>query len=473
MPFPILAGKAIVDTGFDVANSCRINDGDDAYMHKTPGSEGDRDKWTFSAWVKLGRVSGGTQMVLLNGYSSSSNETRIYFSNQRLEFYNYVSDTTSGKGRYKTDKLFRDPSAWYHIVFTWDSENGTAGNRIRIYVNGTEETSFNVEENPDSGTDTFIADDVKHWLGRSGTGENFDGYLAEVCLCDGEAYAASDFGEFDEDSPTIWKPKDVSGLTFGTTGFYLDFEDSSNLGNDANGGTDFTEVNLAAADQAVDSPTNNFCVINPLQAQADDLTFAEGNCKITNTGNTWRSSYGTFGPSGGKWYFEIKCQASSDYERFGIVDADAMNKQSADGRYDDTGYNSRGYGYGSDGQKTNNGGSPTWGNSWDAGDILACAYDLDNGKLYFSKGGTFQESGDPTSGGTGTGSAYDIDTGYFYIPALAHYGSGSSMEFNFGGCSAFTVSSANQDGNGYGNFEYAVPSGYLALCTKNLGSDGG
>tara|TARA_X000001388_G_C2172507_1_gene100383 strand:- start:68 stop:706 length:639 start_codon:yes stop_codon:yes gene_type:complete len=212
--------------------------------------------------------------------------------------------------------------------------------------------------------------------------------------------------------------------------------------------------------------------MNPLQAQADDLTFAQGNLKITNTGNAWRSSYGTFGSANGKFYFEVKCQASSDYERFGIVDADAMNKQSADGRYDDVGYNSRGYGYGSDGEKTNNGGSPSWGNAWGAGDILGCAFDLTNGKLYFSKNGTFQESGDPTSGSTGTGSAYDIDTGYVYIPALAHYGSGSSMEFNFGGCPSFSISSGNADANGYGNFEYAPPTGYFSLCTKNLAEYG-
>ena len=472
----LLGTNSIKDTGYDVANSCRFNVGDAPVLSKTSGTPTNALKWTFSAWVKISGI--GNDTFLLDFNTDANNRSQIGFqdSDKAIIVYEKVSGSTSQL--LQTSAQFRDPSAWLNIVVSCDRTLGTDTERTKIYVNGTRLTSFSTADGgpnyPAQDTNGIINTAVSTLVGKYSQSTLFyDGYLAEVVFIDGSALAPTSFGEFDEDSPTIWKPIDVSGLTFGTNGFYLDFEDSANLGNDANGGTDFTATNLAAADQATDTPTNNFCTMNPLQAQANDLTFAEGNCKITNTGNTWRSSYGTLAPSSGKWYFEVKCQASSDYERFGIVDTDMMNLQSADGRYDDTGYNSRGYGYGSDGQKTNNGGSPSWGNAWGAGDILACAYDLDNGKLYFSKGGTFQESGDPTSGSTGTGSAYDIDTGYFYIPALAHYGSGSSMEFNFGGCSAFTVSSANQDGNGYGNFEYAVPSGYLALCTKNLGSDGG
>jgi len=476
MPLPTIPSGNVasqIPTGFDVDNSCRFNDGDSASLSRASGTPTSTRKFTISFWVK--KSGQGADQFLVSSFTDANNRMAVSFdTNDRLECNCHVSGSIII--RRNPTRKFRDYSAWYHIVFAVDTTQSTASDRAKVYVNGELQTVFENTTDPSLNADANVSGD--HFIGAYDNGGTpalfFDGYLAEVFFVDGSQLAATSFGEFDEDSPTIWKPKDVSGLTFGTNGFYLDFEDSGDLGDDESGNTnDFTETNLAATDQATDTPTNNFCVINPLQAQADDLTFAEGNCKITNTGNTWRSSYGTFGPTGGKWYFEIKCQASSDYERFGIVDADAMNKQSADGRYDDTGYNSRGYGYGSDGQKTNNGGSPSWGNSWDAGDILGCAYDLDNGKLYFSKNGTWQESGDPTSGGTGTGSAYDIDTGYFYIPALAHYGSGSSMEFNFGGCSAFTVSSANQDGNGYGNFEYAVPSGYLALCTKNLGSDGG
>ncbi len=461
--------SATASTGYDVANSCRFNRADSPTLLKAFGTPTNQDQWTFSIWCK--RSGLGTTQNLCGCQSSGTKLTSLRFdTDNALNFYDYNGGYT---GQIKTNRLFRDVSSWYHIVIVWDSGNATAGDRMKMYVNGVEETSFSADSNPTQDLDSDMNTSGENLdIGHTNDGNYFDGYLAEAVFVDGQALTPTSFGEFSEDSPTIWMPKDVSELTFGTNGGYYDFEASDNLGNDANGGTDLTEANLDATDQATDTPTNNFCTMNPLQAQANDLTFVEGNCKITNTDNTWRSSYGTFGPTSGKWYFEVNCQASSGYERFGIVDADAMNKQSADGRYDDVGYNSRGYANASEGSKNNNGGGTPWGDTWTAGDILACAYDLDNGKLYFSKNGTWQDSGDPTSGATGTGSAYDIDTGYFYIPALAHYGSGSSMEFNFGGSPAFTVSSANQDADGYGNFEYAVPSGYYALCTKNLAEYG-
>ena len=474
---PILSGNvaSALPTGYNVDNSIRFNDGDSAFLSKTFSGAGTRTKYTISVWVKRAAI-GSTQCIFSAG-TGANNSMTISFNgaDNRLYWNSYSNDGANYDYFLNTTRRFRDVSAWYHIVCAFDSTQGTSSNRQKIYINGVQETVFTTETYSGSYSD-YAFNNILHEIGQDvGAGSRFfDGYMAEFCAIDGLQLAPTDFGEYDEDSPTIWKPKDVSGLTFGTNGFYLDFENSSELGTDVSGNSNtFTENNLDATDQATDTCTNNFCTMNPLQAQADDLTFAQGNLKITNTGNAWRSSYGTFGSANGKFYFEVKCQASSDYERFGIVDADAMNKQSADGRYDDVGYNSRGYGYGSDGQKTNNGGSPSWGNAWGAGDILGCAFDLTNGKLYFSKNGTFQESGDPTSGSTGTGSAYDIDTGYVYIPALAHYGSGSSMEFNFGGCPSFSISSGNADANGYGNFEYAPPTGYYALCTKNLAEYGG
>ena len=464
--------SATAATTYTVANSCRFNDDDSAYMHKTPGSEGDRAKWTFSVWFKMGRVSGGVQQVFLNSYSSSSNESRIYILNGTIQFYNWVSSATDGY--YITTRVLRDPSAWYHLVMSWDSDNGTAGNRIRIYINGVEETTFSTESNPSSGSDTFIADDVKHWLGRSGTGEYFDGYMAEVALCDGQTYTPSDFGEFDEDSPTIWKPKDISGLTFGTTGFYLDFEASGNLGNDANGGTDFTEVNLAAVDQATDTPTNNFCTINPLNyGTATGITLSEGNLTATTaSGTTWYPGYGTLGFLGtGKWYYEMKVTvlAGSSYTYMGIVDADQMTN--ADGTFSSK---SRGYGYNQGGEKGNNNSDASYGDAFTTGDVISMAYN--NGTIWFGKNGTWQNSatGAEIAAGTTTNCAYTgIDTTKVFLPAVQMYGGTTTDSFNFGGCPSFAISSSQADDNGYGNFEYDVPAGCLALCTKNLGSDGG
>ena len=473
---PILSGNvaSALPSGYEVANSCRFNVGDDPKLSRTSpnSSPTNADKFTFSCWIKRS-VLGARQQIYDTYNGSSGGQFQIYFKDDdtlRIQVWN-----SSSQAEFIPNRKFRDVSAWMNIIFAYDSTPSTpSSSSIKLFINGTQETSFATETYPSQNTDgEFAIQNHIQMIGNdNGNSRDCGLYLTEVVGVDGQALAQTQFGEFDEDSPTIWKPRDVSGINVGTLGFYLDFEDSSNLGNDVSGVGDFTATNLDATDQATDTCTNNFCTMNPLQAQADDLTFAQGNLKITNTGNAWRSSYGTFGSANGKFYFEVKCQASSDYERFGIVDADAMDKQSADGRYDDVGYNSRGYGYGSDGEKTNNGGSPSWGNAWGAGDILGCAFDLTNGKLYFSKNGTFQESGDPTSGSTGTGSAYDIDTGYVYIPALAHYGSGSSMEFNFGGCPSFSISSGNADANGYGNFEYAPPTGYFSLCTKNLAEYG-
>mgnify|MGYP006404595149 CR=1 FL=1 len=239
----IIPANSAADTAYSVDNSCRFNDGDTAHLKRTFGSEGDRTEWTFSCWIKRGIL--GTQQQI---FGSGNNATHLYFeSNDTLKL---GLETSSGDKVIQTNRVFRDCSAWYHIVANYDSNEATTGNRMRIYVNGVEETSFSTETQPSSGESTAtISDNVEHNIGYrtvTSAGLPFDGYMAEVVFIDGDQLTPTSFGEFNSDSPTIWQPIDVSGLTFGTNGFYLDFEDSSNLGNDANGGTDWTEVNLAA-----------------------------------------------------------------------------------------------------------------------------------------------------------------------------------------------------------------------------------
>ena len=452
---------------YEVANSCRFNRADTAYMHKTPSSTGNRDVWSWSAWIK--RSTLGALQVIFEAGDGGSNYTQIAFnSSDQLDFQD------DGGGRLKTNRLFRDVSAWYHLLIVFNSADGTAGDRMRIYVNGTEETSFvtddtaNVAQNEDSEMN------LSSRVIRLGYGNEddyaFGGYMAEVVLLDGTAATPTSFGEFDEDSPTIWKPKDVSGLTFGTNGFYLDFEDSANLGNDKNGGTDLTEVNLAAADQATDTPTNNFATINPLHFGSDNgtVTMSEGNLKFSNSGNdTFRSS--TMAVSTGKWYAEFKLTGTATGSGVGINSGNQVAY---------IGSNSYDYIFGFNGIVYNN--DSNAGGSFAApatNDIVGVAVDLDNNKIYWSENGSFLNSGDPTSGATGTGAisvtaSSSNGTGFYHF-AVGDAGSGTvSFECNFGGCPAFTVSSGNADANGYGNFEYAVPSGYYALCTKNLAEFG-
>ena len=479
----IIPANTLADAAFSVDNSCRFNDGDSAYMHKTPDSTTNIKKWTLSLWVKLGDMASRECLLWASSDGGSSDYVEIQFKADRTLNWQVKGSSGTTPSVLETTRLFRDPSAWYHLVFVWDSDNGTAGNRQRIYVNGTEETVFNTDTNPSSGDGSVIlTSGVEMDLGKQhGTTHYFDGYMAEVALCDGQTYAASDFGEFDEDSPTIWKPKDISGLTFGTHGFYLDFEASDNLGNDANGGTDLTEVNFAAADQATDTPTNNFCTLNPLDNYYDPATFSEGNLSITTETDGRSFKTGTFGISKGKWYWEIFRRNANGHTELGIA---GMPSDAAD---DHLGKDAFTYAvHSDDGQWFTNDSGSSFVSAHNSGGtypnhVVSIALDLDNNKFYFGINGTWENSGDPTSGATGTGAkaiaaASTTPTGLWF-PAVSdkHNAYNIQLDMNFGGTSAFgatAVASANQDGNGYGNFEFAVPSGYYALCTKNLAEYG-
>ena len=485
MPLPTIPSGNVfssLPTGYTVANSCRFNDGDSPQLEMDMGDNPTLEtKYSFSCWLKLGQL-GTNRCILGEGVGLTAQGDFRIGTDDKLA----ISERLASEARYDitTTRVFRDVGAWYNIILIFDSTQSTASDRVKIYVNGVRETAFD-------GTPTYPAEDADSQMNQGGalmqvgcqhvhdgSFRNFmDGYMAEVVFIDGTAYAHTDFGEFDEDSPNIWKPKDVSSLTFGANGYYLDFEDSSNLGNDANGGTDFTETNLAATDQMIDTPTNNFPVINVLNNMAStQMVITEGNLhKSTQTSKYWDSVYGTMGASSGKWYYEMKITNvnSGDVGNMfiGIVDVDQMDNATS-GHYKFVNQ-SRGYGYfGQNGNKDNNSSSSSFGGTWGAvDDIVGCAFDLDNLKIYFSKDGTLQNSGDPTSGATGTGSAYDLASGYTYLPAIGvHYGD-DHFDLNFGS-PINTISSGNADGNGYGNFEYAVPSGYYALCTKNLAEYG-
>jgi len=286
--------------------------------------------------------------------------------------------------------------------------------------------------------------------------------MAEVCYIDGSQLAATSFGEFDEDSPTIWKPKDVSGLTFGTNGFYLDFEASGNLGNDANGGTDLTEVNLAATDQATDTPTNNFCTMNTL-IPTSNVTFSEGNCKIVSDASNpmTGAGVGTFGLTAGKWYYEVKIASLVDNHTHGAVSELTTELYTNVGAIqNDTGVTSWINGDGGEVVVDGTATTADYGLYTD-GQIMGVALDIDNYNITYLRNGSALVSD------------FNMSTTRGTIFPLIKTGVNTTSEVNFGGCSAFSISSAQSDENGYGNFEYAPPSGYLALCSKNLGSDGG
>ena len=466
---------ATAATSFSVDNSCRF-DGSTSCMEKTQGTPSDSDKFTMSFWIK--KSSNGAYRNVMQGMGGGTDYTTCTFnSSDQMDFGNRQGGHV---GRLVTTRVFRDPAAWYHFVCVWDSGNATAGNRMRMYVNGVEETAFATDTNPaEDETPATASGDKIHVGAHNASGYFWDGYMAEVYFCDGQAYAASDFGEFDEDSPTIWKPKDASGdLTFGNNGFYLDFKASDNLGNDANGGTDLAETGLAAIDQTVDTPTNNFCTLNPLDNYHFQSAYTLGNCKIV-TGGSGRETFttGTMGLTAGKWYYEMKISTASNGDYAGFTShvstayndklEDNADKKSIAYRGGDGGLDE---GLAIDGTNTSDN-----FDAYASGDVIGLYIDLDNLEAYCSKNGTVQNS---ATGLTITAAALN-GSGY-YLPGVGDEESDSgTFEVNFGNpVSALT--SAVADANGYGQFEYS-PSGtfdgaskdFLAICTKNLGSDGG
>ena len=454
---PLIIPANSITGGYEVANSLRFDDGSSDYLSRTPASAGNRKTWTWSGWVKRGNITLSiTTTLFAAGPNGSSPRGIIDFDNtDQLRFgVNdgtwYIASTTA---------LFRDPSAWYHIVAQIDFSNATQSDRVKLYVNNVLQTTNSVSW---PSTDQVFNNNVSHQLGRNQLdGSSYlDGYLSEVCFIDGQALDPTSFGEFDEDTG-IWKPISVSGLTFGTNGFYLDFENSGSLGADVSGnGNNFTVNNLTSIDQTTDTPTNNYATGNVLIPST--LTYSDGNLTIQRTTTNWESTGSTIAVTQGKWYAEFKW-ISGTFAMIGVEDMELVSTW--DNEF--MGQTANGRGYGWDGNVRNNGSSSSYGASYSTGDIIGVALDMDNKFVYMSKNGTFQNSGDPTSGATGTGGL--SLSGTEYIIGWSAYNSVISANF---GNPPFTISSGNSDGNGYGNFEYSVPENYYSLNVKNLAEFG-
>jgi hypothetical protein len=461
----ILPANSVVDTGI-VTNSCRFNAADEAAMSKSSLSGGSTTKGTVSVWLKRSTI--GTDQRYWANYGGSASD-RLQFGWQAADkLYIQHGDSV----QFITTRVFRDVSAWYHVVVAIDSTEADNANRVKVYVNGVRETAFDTFNTLTEDGEIFMNND-KIIVGERHTSDLFyDGYLCEVVQLDGTAAAPTSFGEFDSDTPTVWKPIDVSGLTFGTNGFYLDFEDSSNLGNDKSGGTDLTESNLAATDQSTDTCVNNFATMNPLTQSepGNSPTFAENNLKITMTNFDTESVMATMGVKKGKWYWEVKGGWKTSNWGFGIEKASSSNVGFS------VGYTTTSYSFSQNGYKQNASSASQIDSGLSDGDIIGYALDLDNGHFNFSQNGVWY-NGSATESTTFNTSTHDftsLDFGSeFVMPTISGFGdSAITTEINFGNPS-FTISSGNADANDHGNFEYEVPSGYFALCTKNLAEYGG
>jgi len=480
----ILGTNSIKDTGYDVANSVRFDGASSAYLERTFSSSGNTKTFTVSFWVKRTDFATEPDMMsdaqmLFGGQQSSYPAFQILFLHTNDTIF--IKDAQASNNiqlSLKTDLTFRDPSAWYHIVLAVDTTQATASNRAKLYVNGVLQTDLAGENQSGGGSDNPLYPNQNQDLQFNGNEAHYinkyatnyeDMYMAEFVFIDGQQLAADQFGEFDSSSPNIWKPIDVSDLTFGTNGLYLDFQDASALGNDVSGNNnDFTASGLASTDQSTDTCTNNHPTWNPLDNYHAQSTFKEGNLEVRGKGPGIVYSYETYntatmGVSSGKWYWEVKLTGiDSGACQIGIVD----NVPTSSGNQ--MGGRAYGYSYNNGGSVSNNGSSVSGSfSSYTTGDIIGIALNLDDNELTFYKNGTVQNSGTAISI-----TAPANTTSGFYFPAGGDENAGNvTLQANFGS-PPFAISSGNSDANGYGNFEYAVPSGYYTINTKNLAEYG-
>jgi hypothetical protein len=462
MPFVILPTNSI-SGGYDITNSLRFNSGSTDNLTRTPATAGNRRTFTISTWVKRSKL-GTTQQIIvahptLYAFARFQTDDKLYFDGDDAVLYR------------ATTQVFRDVSAWYHIVIAVDTTLATANDRIKIYVNGVQITAFDTTVNPTQNTQTNFNNSTQHWIGCFvDNSQVFDGYMSEFYMIDGQQLTPSSFGETDFDTG-IWKPKAYTG-SYGTNGFYLQFKNSASLGTDSSGnGNTFTVNNLTSIDQTTDTPTNNFATFNPLIKTP--ATFTDGNLSLNNGGDAeYNGSMATIVPTKGKWYAEIKV-TNSQYLQIGFITAQtlidgnrSLYAQSSNIYWQDNNavvpyYLNAVY----QGIATVTGGTNSL-STYTTNDIIMLAMDLDNGYGWFGKNGTWGNSGNPASGTN----AFYLASDYANGTTIYQGGSDAGVSANFGN----PPYSANSytDGAGYGNFSYAVPSGYYSLNTRNLANFG-
>jgi len=441
--------------------SARFNSASSDYLNRTPGSTGNRKTFTMSFWIKRSKLSSNANIFSATNDASSSN-ARFYVlfgSDNALSLKQYDGSNTNFD--LTTNRKFSDSSAWYHIVYNFDSSNGTADNRQKIWVNGVQETSFSSRVNPSLNYDSFVNQTKPQNIGNDTNVSSrfFGGYMAEFIFVDGQSLAPTSFGV--ADSSGFWSPIPYAG-TFGTNGFNLQFENAAALGTDSSpNGNTFTVNNLTSIDQSTDYPVVNFATLNPLIRTYGTQVFSNGNLTSLNATNepAWAHTLSSIGVSNGKWYWEIKVSGSTPWIWTGVI-SEAVDVRTQYLYNENTGT----FLYGNNGNKYLNGSAASsFFATLATNDIASVALDLDNNKITFYKNGTATPNATPLDLPANLSS-----TTVFPATTLVN---GASISINFGNA-PYAISSGNADANGYGNFEYAVPSGYYSINTANLAEFG-
>ena len=437
-------------------------------LSRTIGTPTSGTKFTVSAWVK-GSMAEGRILTSINGNSS---QTWVELQNSgAFRIANYVG---SYNMQLITTRLFRDPSAWYHFVIAFDTTQGTDTNRVKLYVNGVQETSFSTTTYPSQNLVLKYGVSGQTFnVGAKDTDTYFNGSMSHVHFIDGLQYAASDFGETNSTSG-IWIAKTSPSVTYGNNGFFLKMENASAMGTDSSGESNtFTVSGSLTKNQ--DTPDNNFATMNPLDNYFAGGTFSNGNNTITSGNNIYSYNTSTVGVNTGKFYWECKWSATptGSGSQLGI----GIAKRPTTAISDFLGSNLYSYAYFGGGAVNHNDSQVITYNSYAIGDIIGIALDMDNNRLYFSKNGTFQNSSDPANGTNPISilapDSVNGDSGVYF----AGFGDGNNnlqhtAQFNFGNgfFGTTAVSSAGTNASGNGIFEYDTPTGYTALSTKGLNS---
>jgi hypothetical protein len=453
------------------------------YLTRTPTSNGSSTTWTYSVWVKRSANLSADQRILSNGNQegSGSQDTGIIFlSNDAIRFDIYDNGTT--RGNIDTIRKFRDTNAWYHFVFVWNTTsatstmNGSSTDRMQIWVNGVQETELTGHTSSAPTIPSQNASDPNTnstsyamRIGTRATNQYFNGLISHAHFIDGTAYDASAFGEFDANG--VWKIKTSPSVTYGTNGFFI-LKDGNSVTDQSGNGNNCT-VGGGTLTNTEDNPSNVFATFNALAYFGKGSALENGNTRAYGDSATSNNecSFTTLTGSSGKYYAEFKIAFVGDGSFIGISDIEYTILENNDGQYrpftimvrSNGTLNVRGSGYGA---PTTTG---SWSSSYTTNDILQVAMDLDNNYFYFGKNGTWQNSGVPSSGATGTGGvAITSDKNYAFT--FGGYGSSPSAYANFGNgyFGTTAVASAGTNASGNGIFEYDVPTGYTALSTKGL-----
>ncbi len=426
---------------------------------------GDRRTYTVSAWVKRSKL-GATQDVISAYRSTDGLQTDVmrFPSDDTFQFYMH-STNSAGNCEIKTIRKFRDPNAWYHFVTRVDTTQGTAADRVRIYVNGVQETAFATENYMNQngeGVWGIGASHTTHTIGAVGTANYFDGYVSHVHYADGQSLAPTVFGETDSTTGE-WKIKTDPSFTLGTNGFTI-LKDGNTVTDQSTNSNDFS-VAAGTLTKSEDNPSHIFATFNPIYNSGGTVTYSAGNTRFTEADNQWKTTFSTLGASSGKYYAEFKCNGA--WMMVGVADYNVTKSGTADRNFgSSTDITTQGYGYyNANGDLYYRGSSTSYGDTYNNGDIVQVALDCDNNRIFFGKNGTWQNSADPTSAGTGF-SMNATDATYVFAASVQQ----DEIHANFGNgyFNTTAISSAGTNASGIGIFEYDVPTGYTALSTKGL-----